>query len=155
MAKRKKSHHHTRASKRRRRVSGITHGLGGDMMEVVGLVAGNIAGTVIQRQLTTISPKLISGGQLVGGYLIKKKMHGNFMQGVGLGLMSAGAIGLTHEFGVIRGVEDFVNGIDDGINGSYLDYDQMHGLSNENSMSGLNNSAMVAGGGGFDRVNEM
>lgn len=139
MAKRRKKHVTHR--RRHRRMSGIGHS--SDIMEVLGLVAGSVVATVAQRQFTSMNPKLISGGELVGGHLLKKHSHSPFMTGVGFGLMSAGAIGLTHEFGIIHGVEDFVSGLYDGqmIDGYEQD---MQGLGNDNYvLNGLSNEAHV------------
>lgn len=145
MAKRRKKHH---APRRRRRMSGISaHGIQGDLMEAAGVVVGSVLGTVIQRQMTSMNPKIVSGIQLVGGIMIKRHAKSPLMSGAGWGLMGAGAIGLTHEVGLIHGVEDFVSG--------YLESaHDMRGLPNESYMGGLSNEAHV---GDFqeDIVNEM
>lgn len=139
MAKRKKHHkvHH-----RRRRVSGVHSGLGGDLMEVIGLVAGSVAATIAQRQLTSMNPKLVSAAELVGGHMLKKHAKSPLMTGIGFGLMSAGAIGLTHEFGVIHGVEDFVSGLYDGEMSGYLDT-EMSGFRNDQFIGGLANEEHI------------
>ncbi len=156
MAKKKKKHTTHRRSPRRR-MSGLGHGMGNDLMEVLGLVFGNVGATIVQRQATSINPKLVSGFELVGGYMLKKRSHSPFMQGISLGLMSAGAIGLTHQLGMIRGVEDFVNGLGDGDMSGYEA--EMRGLSNEHYsvMNGLSNESSMSGSmvGAMDLINEM
>lgn len=144
MAKKKKTTKH-RTTRRRRRVSGLGSGLDHDGMEVLGLIAGNVASVVAQRQMTSISPKIVSGAQLVGGFMLKKHAKSPFMSGVGYGLMSAGAIGLTHDFGILHGVEEFVNGIAGG-GSTYLETTDMSGLNNNQTMTGLGNGQTMAGG---------
>ncbi len=150
MAKRKKTTKHR--PHRRRRMSGVGAGLGHDAMEAVGLVAGSVLATVAQRQLTTMSPKLVAGAEVIAGIMLKRHANSPFMSGVGWGVMGAGAIGIAHDFHVIAGVEDFVNGISGG--GTYET--DMRGLGNESYVAGLHNSAYVSGAGEkFDFVNEM
>lgn len=152
MAKRRKKSHRT--THRRRRMSGVGSGVGHELQELIGLVAGNIAATIVQRQATTINPKIVSILEMGGGYMLKKHAHTPLMTGFAYGLMSAGAIGLTHEVGLIHGVEDFVNGLGDG---GYIESEHMHGLGNESysvggSVGGLGNEEHV---GAMDFVNEM
>jgi hypothetical protein len=134
MAKRRKKHH---APRWRRRMSGISaHGIQGDLMEAAGVVLGSVAGTVIQRQFTSMNPKVVSGVQLVAGIMLKRHAKSPIMSGAGWGLMGAGAIGLTHEVGLIHGVEDFVSG--------YLQSEhEMQGISNESYMGGISNEDHV------------
>jgi hypothetical protein len=144
MAKRRKKQHTSRR-RSRRRMSGITAGFGSDVMEIIGLVAGSVAATVAQRQLTSVNAKLISAGEIVGGHMLKKHGKSPFMVGVGFGLMSAGAIGLTHELGVIHGVEDFVSGM---YGGEMTSQHELSGFRNnqfigEAGMAGLANEAHV------------
>ena len=129
-----------------RRISGISSSLGHEAMEVLGLVAGNVGATIMQRQATTLNPKIVSGGQIVVGYFVKKHAKAPFMSGVGYGLMSAGAIGLTHEIGIIHGVEDFVSGLYGGQ--TYVETETempMRGISNHDTMSGISNGSMMSG----------
>lgn len=152
MAKRKKSK--KAPVRRRRRMSGIGSGLGHEAMEAVGLVAANIGGVIMQRQLTSVNPKIVSGAQIIVGYLIKKHAKSPLMSGVGWGMMSAGSVGLVHEVGIIHGVEDFVSGLYGG--GSSYEVDMpMRGLTNSSVMSGLNNSSTVTHGANGDVVRGM
>lgn len=141
MAKRKKRTT-TRSHRRRRRVGAAGGGLGNEVMEVVGLVVGNVGATIMQRQATTLNPKMISGAQIVGGFVLKKHATSPFMQGISYGLMSAGAIGLTHEVGLIHGVEEMVSGM---YNGGYMVEagDDMRGLRNDQYIGGLANESHV------------
>lgn len=163
MAKRKKAHHKP-TRRRSRRMSGIGTGkLGEGLMEAVGLVAGSIVATVMQRQLTSINPKIVSGGQLLGAIMLRPHAKTPLMQGVAYGIMSAGAIGITHELGVIHGIDDLVSGCTGG-GGSYeLDpgdprdmrrrmhsghhhygHHHMNGFSNSDRISGFGNSERIS-----------
>ncbi len=152
MAKRKKKTTHR--THRRRRMSGLGSGMGHDLQEAAGLVLGSVAATIMQRQLTTVNPKLVSGGQVLLGIMLKRHAKSPIMAGAGWGIMGAGAIGLTHEVGLIHGVEDFVNGI--GMGAMASDSQMIEGLSNEQSVSGFRNDMYVGDAGGSnDFVNEM
>lgn len=156
---RKKHHAKKRTTHRRRRISGLGSGIGHDAMEAVGLVVGSIAATVIQRQATSLSPKIVGGIELVGGIMLKRHAKSPFMAGMGWGIMGAGAIHVAHDFGMISGVEDFVSGIAGGM--GYTEERYVNGLSNESHMSGydamggLANGAYVSGSEPVDYLNEM
>lgn len=144
MAKKKKKT--TRRTHRRRRMGAVaSHGLGADVMEVAGLVAGSVVGTIAQRQFASVNPKIISAGQLAVGFYLKNHSTHPFMRGVGWGTLGAGAIGLTHEFGVIHGLEDMVSDLWSG--GEY--YEQIPagngGFANSMHVAGFANSHRVAG----------
>jgi hypothetical protein len=147
MAKHKKTTRRRTSTPRRRRIGGVgTHGFTGDFMEVVGLVAGTVAGTIAQRQLTHVNPKLIAAGEIAVGFALKKHTgHHPFMNGVGWGVLSSGAIGLAHDFRVISGVEDFINGIDNQTTTGYIEEHQMHGITNERYVSGISNDYSMNG----------
>lgn len=141
MARRKK-HHTKHRTHRRHRMGGVaSHGFTADLMEIGGLVAGSVLATVAQRQLTSINPKVISAGEIAVGYYLKNHATSPLMRGVGWGMLSAGAIGLTHEVGLIHGLEDMVSGLYGGE--TYMD-----GISNSqhvNSFGGISNSQRIAG----------
>ncbi len=138
-AKKKTTHH------RRRRVSGMGSGFGHEAMEVVGLVVGNIGSVIMQKQMTSMNPKIVSGGQLVGGFLLKKHAKSPLMSGIAYGLMSAGAIGLTHEVGIIHGVEEFVSGMMGATYEEEIETSNMRGIRNSDTVSGVRNSDTVTG----------
>lgn len=167
MAKRKKAHHKP-TRRRSRRMSGLgSQGLSEGLMEAAGLVVGSIVATVMQRQLTAVNPKLVSGGQLVGAILMRQHAKTPLMQGVVYGIMSAGSIGLVHEVGIIHGIDNLVSGCGNG--GGYerdLDpgdprddrrhgmhsgqhhmhqgHHYMHGISNDDRISGFGNNHRIS-----------
>lgn len=106
MARKKKKSGSHRPKHHGRRVGAIKHeGLMSDAMSLVGLVGGTVVATAVQRHMTSISPKIISGIQIVGGIMLKSHFPSPLMQGVGWGVASAGAIGVASEFGVIHGID--------------------------------------------------
>jgi hypothetical protein len=148
MARRKKTH---RKTHRRRRIGSAGGGIGNDAMQAVGLVAGSVAATVMQRTLSSMDSKIVSGGQIVAGFLLKKHGKSPFMEGMGWGVMGAGAIGLTHEVGLIHGINDMVSGL---MNPGMDEYEynpyaerEMRGLGNGQRVAGMNNGARIAGDG--------
>jgi hypothetical protein len=142
MAKKRKKYHTTR--RRHRRVSGIGHGLNNDLMEAAGLVAAAVIGPALQKSITMIPLKLVSGAEAAVGWKMKSSAH-PFWRGAGWGFFGTGIIGLTHEMGLIRGVEDFVSGMMDEGQGYIEDPQYMHGISNNNTMSGMSNGNTMSG----------
>ena len=148
MAKRRKKHHTTHHRRRRRMGAVVSHGLTANVMEVGGVVAGSVLATIAQRQLSTINPKVISAGEIAVGFYLKQSPH-PFTRGVGWGVLGAGAIGLTHEVGLIHGLEDMVSGLMQPANMYEVDAPaHTGGFGNSqhvNSFSGFPNGYRVAG----------
>jgi hypothetical protein len=149
MAHRKKSK--SKKHSRRRRIGATGGRLQGDAMQVVGVVAGSVAATVMQRSLSSLDPKVVSAGQLVGGFLIKNNAKTPLMEGIGWGVLGAGAIGLTHEVGLIKGIDDMVAGMmNPGMEDYYEDMGNyggynMRGINNSSRVAGISNGARIAG----------
>lgn len=145
--KRKKTTHH----RRHRRMGGIgPHGLNNEIMEAIGLVGAAILGPALQKSLVSIPMKIVSGVEALAGWKMKGSTH-PLIRGAGWGFFGTGIIGLTHEFGVIHGVEDFINGIMD--QGHVEEIDNMHnmrGISNGNTMSGMSNGNTMSGNTGME-----
>lgn len=134
MAK-KKAKRHTPKRRTGVRRMGAVHSDHGTVMELVGLVVASVAGTVAQKQLSSMNPKIVSGIELAGGVYLKRHGNSPFMQGLAYGLMGTGIIGLTHEFGLIRGLDDLVSGIND---------DGMNGFENQRYVAGIRNDQHIA-----------
>jgi len=142
MAKRKK-HHTTKRRAPRRRIGAMSGSAKNDLEEVLGLILASVGGTVIQRMVpATVSPKIVAAGQLAAGYYFHKSPH-PVMRGVGWGLLGTGAISLTHDLGIIHGLDDLVSGIMGG--GEYMEMPQrVKGFSNDSYMSGaISNSGRI------------
>lgn len=136
--------HHKKQHATKRRISGHRRhrmgalGMGQDtLMEIAGLVVASIGGTIAQKQLTTINPKIVSAAEVAAGVYLKNSAGSAFMRGMGWGLLSTGSIGLFHEFGVIRGLDDLVSGMT-GEGGGYIE-----GIRNDQFIAGLANEVHV------------
>ena len=105
MAKRKKgAKHHKRGT---RRIGAVKHPeLMEDVMEGLGVLAGSLANTALQRMESNLNPKIVAGGQILGGFLIKRHFPGNALaRGVGWSTLSIGTVGLAHDLGVVHGID--------------------------------------------------
>lgn len=142
MAKRKKKTH--RVHHRRRRMSGAGGGFGNDAMEVLGMVGGAVLTVAVQRTMVHVSPKIVAGAGLVGGFLLKKHGHSALMQGAAAGIMTTSAVHLSHDVGLLNGVESFVSGLY-GDGGMIESEHEMRGISNNDTMTGISNNAMMSG----------
>jgi hypothetical protein len=136
----KKRHHKKKTTHRRRRIGAASsHSMMGMAESLGGLVVGSMVATVMQRQFTSINPKLISVGQMVAGVYLSKKPS-PLMAGIGWGMASAGAIGLTHEVGLIHGIEDTLSGLwADGAQNT------IEGMQNQTTLSGMQNGTTLTG----------
>lgn len=99
MAKKRKHHrvHH------RRRV-GAASGMTGLLMKAAGVAGGVFAGGMIAKTISTLDPKILGGGLLVGGVFLSAKSKNPLIEGVGYGLAAKGANNLLTSFGVITGM---------------------------------------------------
>ena len=136
MKKHSKKHHTTKRTHRSPRRMGATPGeLNRDMMQVAGILAVTLGGGMIKRQLTAVNPKIISAAELVAGFMLKRTAQSGFMEGLSWGLIGDGAITLTHETGIIRGLDDLVSGVSDG--------DYMMGMRNDQYIGGVRNDQYI------------
>jgi hypothetical protein len=126
----KKRHHKKKHHTRRRRHSAMS-GIGGDMTNVLAMVAGAIAGRMIQNKLESkVSPKLVAAGQVAAGIFLPKFIKNKFVSGIGTGMIVNGGVTLANQFGVVAAVS--------GLGADYsLDY-----------VSGTDNLSILAGGVG-------
>lgn len=119
-----------------------------DMMSLVetgvGLLIGSNLGTIMQRQLTSVNNKVVSALQLAGGFWLSRKPN-MIVAGIGYGVASAGAIGLSHETGLIHGIEDTLSGIIGNTDGGYYGDHELSGMSNERTLSGMDNETVMSG----------
>lgn len=151
MAKRKKS---KPAPRRRRRMGSInSQSLMRNLQQAAGLVGGSMAATVIQRVAgDKLNPKIMAGLQVVAGFMLSDKSSSPLMNGIGLGLVSAGSISLTHSMGLINGLEDLVSGTD-----TYIESDDVNGMDNRQFIAGMDNrqfiGEMPAGSSDLDMSN--
>jgi len=106
--KKRKSHkkHHT--PKKRRRMGATGSGM---LMEAAGLIGG----AVVARFVTTtdkipmysaLQPNVKNASVLALGYFFPKLVKGSLGKSIGLGMITAGGLGLVQSTGIIAGLED-------------------------------------------------
>ena len=135
---RKHRKHHTtkrRVSGTRRHKMGAAGDFTTDAMQVGGILVAAIGGTMIARSFAAVNPKIVSAAEMIGGFMIKRSAVSPFMEGLGWGLIGAGAVSLSHEFGIISGLDDLVSGM--GGN------DMIEGIRNDQFISGVRNDAYI------------
>jgi hypothetical protein len=127
MAKRR--HHKKRHHTRRRRHSSMS-GVGGDLTNVLAMVAGAIAGRMVQNKFGGTNPKVVAAGQIAAGIFLPKIVKNKFVAGIGTGMVVNGGVTLASQFGVVSAIA--------GIGADYsLDY-----------VAGTDNLSILAGGVG-------
>jgi hypothetical protein len=106
-------------------------GVGTGMTNVLAMVAGAIAGRLLQNKLQDkVNPKLLAAGQIAAGMFLPKIAKSKLMSGVGTGMIVNGGVTLANQFGVIAAVGNMT--------GDYsVDY-----------ISGTDNLSILAGGVG-------
>lgn len=105
MAKRRKN----KKTSRRRRVSGMALSAKSPVVQLGSIAAGYLLlGDKINDALANVTgsvdPKIIAAAEVVGGFLLRKKMRGTAGQVLGGILIGAGAKKGLREFGVISGL---------------------------------------------------
>jgi hypothetical protein len=107
--KKRKSHkkHHT---KKRHRM-GATGKASSMLMEAVGLVGGAVAARLLTTtdkipMYSTLQPNVKNASVLALGYFFPKLVKGNLGKSIGLGMITAGGLGLVQSTGIIAGLED-------------------------------------------------
>ena len=128
MAKRR--HHKKRHTSRRRRHSAMS-GVGGDMTHVLAMVAGAIAGRMVQNKFGGTNPKVVAAGQIAAGIFLPKFIKNKFVAGIGTGMVVNGGVTLANQFGVVSAIAGI------GASDYSLDY-----------VAGTDNLSILAGGVG-------
>jgi hypothetical protein len=108
-------------------MSGVT----GDVTNVLAMVAGAIAGRMVQNKFGGTNPKVIAAGQIAAGIFLPKLVKNKFVAGIGTGMIVNGGVTLANQFGVVSAIS--------GLGADYsLDY-----------VSGTDNLTAIAGGVGI------
>lgn len=104
MARRKKSYK-KRSSRRRSSKMGA---MGGDLMNIVGLVAGAAAGRIVATKLLpNLDTKIKNAGVVaLGAFVFPKLVKGGLGSSIGAGMVAAGGLGIMQDFNVIGAIED-------------------------------------------------
>jgi len=151
MAKRKKHPVKRRSTTRRRKMSGLPGGMMGTMEDVLGMAAGAVLATAVQRQATQFNPKIVALLGIGAGVFGKHHFKGPFMQGAANGVITVSAVHLVHDVGIIHGVENMMAGLFDGVAGpgdtrETIEF-PVNGFNNMQMVAGLDNMNTVAGNG--------
>jgi hypothetical protein len=107
--KKRKSHkkHHTK----KRRSIGATGKASSMIMEAAGLIGGAVAARFITTtdkipMYSTLQPNVKNASVLALGYFFPKLVKGSMGKSIGLGMITAGGLGLVQSTGIIAGLED-------------------------------------------------
>jgi len=147
---RRKSHKRKSTHRRRRSHMGAT---GGTMTTMLSMVAGAVAGRILQTKLSSkVDPKILAVGQIAVGLMLPRFVKNKIAAGIGTGMVVNGGVTALSQFGVISAVAgigaadyalDYVSGTD---NLSVLagDDDDM-GFVDQGVFSGTDNLSVIAG----------
>lgn len=135
MAKKKKTPKRTPHHHRRGRIGAAGHFNVMETLETAaGLLIGTTVGAMSQKYLTGVNQKLLSVGQLVIGSMNTNRPN-IIVRSAAYGLASAGAMGLAHETGILRGIDEVISGMAnmDTLSGheTYMLDGNVNGMDNE------------------------
>lgn len=104
MAKRKKSYKKTKSRRRSYKMGAV----GGNFMEIIGLVAGAAAGRIVATKLLpNVDSKIKNAGVIaLGAFVFPKLIKGGIGSSIGAGMVAAGGLGVMQDFNVIGAIED-------------------------------------------------
>ena len=104
MARRK---HKKAVSHKRRRHSGMG-AAGGQMTNLLGIIAGAAVGRIVANKLLpSVNSKIKNGAVLaLGAFVFPKMIKGAWGSSIGAGMVAAGGIGLLQNFNVVGAIED-------------------------------------------------
>ena len=151
MAKRKTK---KTTSRRRRSISGVG---GGNVTQLLSMVAGAVAGRIVAKQLEgKAKPAIVNGGIAAAGYFGSGMVKNPMFKGLLTGMAIIGAVGALQSTGVISAI----SGVDDNLQLEYMsgtdnldvlagdDEDQfanMNGLNDAGTYSGTDELSILAG----------
>jgi hypothetical protein len=92
---------------KRRHSKGIG-AVSGGLMNMVGLVAGAVAGRIVATKvLPKIDSKIKNAGVIaLGAFVFPKLIKGGLGSSIGAGMVAAGGLGVLQDFNVIGAIED-------------------------------------------------
>lgn len=144
----KKKHHHKKPV--RRRMNGVHGGGKGKMQHIllgaVGAVGSALLNTAIQKRATHIHGKTLALLQIgIGGAILWHAPKSPLIEGAAWGFLVPGAIGIGHTTGLLNGIGDIMSPFmgEDSMNGDQYYEREMNGISNDQNISGITNSAYV------------
>jgi len=147
---RRKSHKRKSTHRRRRSHMGAT---GGNMTTILSMVAGAVAGRILQSKLSSkVDPKIVAVGQIAVGLMLPRFVKNKIAAGIGAGMVVNGGVTTLSQFGVISAVAgigaadyalDYVSGTD---NLSVIAGDDSDmGFTDQGIFSGTDNLSVIAG----------
>lgn len=106
-----KKRHHKKKTTRRRRHS--MSGVGGGMTNALAMVAGAVAGRLIQNKFQDkVNPKILAVGQIAAGMFLPKFVKNKFVAGIGTGMIVNGGVTVLNQFGVISAISGLAGASD-------------------------------------------
>jgi len=99
-----------KTSKKRRRM-GATGKASNMILEAAGLIGGAVAARFVTTtdkipMFSTLQPNVKNAGVLALGYFFPQLVKGQIGKSIGLGMITAGGLGLVQSTGIIAGLED-------------------------------------------------
>ena len=106
--KKRKSNKKSHTTKKRRRMGATGSGM---LMEAAGLIGGAVAARFVTTtdkipMFSTLQPNVKNASVLALGYFFPKLVKGSLGKSIGLGMITAGGLGLVQSTGIIAGLED-------------------------------------------------
>jgi hypothetical protein len=99
-----------KTSKKRRRM-GATGKASNMILEAAGLIGGAVAARFVTTtdkipMFSTLQPNVKNAGVLALGYFFPQLIKGSIGKSIGMGMITAGGLGLVQSTGIIAGLED-------------------------------------------------
>jgi hypothetical protein len=99
-----------KTSKKRRRM-GATGKSSNMILEAAGLIGGAVAARFVTTtdkipMFSTLQPNVKNAGVLALGYFFPQLIKGSIGKSIGMGMITAGGLGLVQSTGIIAGLED-------------------------------------------------
>jgi len=106
----KKRKSNKKMSKKRRRM-GATGKASNMILEAAGLIGGAVAARFVTTtdkipMFSTLQPNVKNAGVLAIGYFFPKLVKGQIGKSIGMGMITAGGLGLVQSTGIIAGLDD-------------------------------------------------
>ena len=106
----KKRKSNKKTSKKRRRI-GATGKASNMILEAAGLIGGAVAARFVTTtdkipMFSTLQPNVKNAGVLALGYFFPQLVKGPIGKSIGMGMITAGGLGLVQSTGIIAGLED-------------------------------------------------
>ena len=105
----------------------------------VGLAAGSIVATALDRNLSRMNPKLLNIAKIVGGVAFTDSAN-NLIKGAAFGIAASGSIGLAANVGLLQRAQSFLGGV---FEDQYMIDENVNGIGISDFVSGLPSNEVV------------